>query len=58
MGSSAAAGCYGHFGGAGTLLWVDPQSDLAAVALTDHEFGDWAVDAWPGWSDRVRAAYS
>ncbi len=62
MGSSAPAGCYGHFGGAGTLLWVDPVtssgSDLAAVALTDHEFGDWAVDAWPGWSDRVRAAYS
>ena len=62
MGSSAPAGCFGHFGGAGTLLWIDPPSssgsDLAAVALTDHEFGDWAVDAWPGWSDRVRAAYS
>jgi CubicO group peptidase (beta-lactamase class C family) len=62
MGSTAPASCFGHFGGAGTLLWVDPVtssgSDLAAVALTDHEFGDWAIDAWPGWSDRVRAAYS
>lgn len=58
MGSTAPAGCFGHFGGTGTLLWVDLQADLAAVALSDHEFGDWAVDAWPGWSDRVRAAYS
>lgn len=58
MGSTAPASCFGHFGGAGTLLWVDPQADLAAVALTDHKFGDWAVEAWPGWSDRVRAAYS
>ena len=58
MGATAPAGCFGHFGGAGTLLWVDLHADLAAVALTDHEFGDWAVDAWPGWSDRVRAVYS
>jgi CubicO group peptidase (beta-lactamase class C family) len=58
MGSSAPAGCFGHFGGSGTLLWVDPLADLAAVALTDHAFGDWALTAWPDWSDRVRSAYS
>lgn len=55
MGSTASAGCFGHFGGAGTMLWVDPATDTAAVVLTDHEFGDWAVATWPGWSDRVRS---
>ncbi|MFM7069367.1 MAG: serine hydrolase domain-containing protein, partial [Actinomycetes bacterium] len=58
MGESAPPTCFGHFGGSGTLLWVDPEARVAAVALTDHEFGPWAVSAWPGWSDRVRAAYS
>ena len=58
MGATAPADCLGHFGGSGTLLWLDRRADVAAVALTDHEFGDWAVAAWPGWSDRVRAAYS
>ncbi|MFM7062435.1 MAG: serine hydrolase domain-containing protein [Actinomycetes bacterium] len=58
MGTTAPAGCVGHFGGTGTLLWADPLGGTAVVALTDHEFGDWAVAAWPSWSDRVRAAYS
>lgn len=58
MGATAPPDCVGHFGGTGTLLWVDPRADLAAVVLTDHEFGEWAVAAWPGWSDRVRATYS
>ena len=30
---------FGHFGGAGTFLWVDPVADLALVVLTDREFG-------------------
>lgn len=42
---------FGHFGGAGTFLWVDPEAGLAAVALTDREFGDWALEAWPAFSD-------
>lgn len=56
MGATAPAGCFGHFGGTGTLLWVDPVADAAAVVLTDHGFGDWAMAEWPGWSDRVRSA--
>ena len=49
---------FGHFGGSGTFLWVDPQVDLAAVALTDREFGPWALSAWPPFSDAVLERYA
>src|SRR5262249_50823301 len=29
---------FGHFGGAGTFLWVDPVARLATVVLTDREY--------------------
>ena len=44
---------FGHFGGAGTFLWVDPVVGLAAVVLTDREFGPWALAAWPTFSEAV-----
>lgn len=44
---------FGHFGGSGTFLWVDPARGLAVACLTDHEFGDWALEAWPRLSDDV-----
>jgi len=44
---------FGHFGGSGTFLWVDPDAGLALGVLTDLEFGDWAKDAWPRLSDAV-----
>ena len=44
---------YGHWGGAGTFLWVDPERPLALACLTDREFGDWAKEAWPALSDAV-----
>ena len=44
---------FGHFGGAGTFLWVDPELALGLVVLTDREFGDWALAAWPALSDAV-----
>ena len=44
---------WGHFGQAGTFLWVDPQSSLAAVTLTNRTFGDWAIPLWPTYSDAV-----
>lgn len=47
----------GHFGGAGTMFWLDPSVDVALVALTDREFGPWALDAWPRLSDDALAAY-
>jgi CubicO group peptidase (beta-lactamase class C family) len=46
---------FGHFGGSGTFLWVDPDLGLALVALGTHEFGPWALDVWPRFSDAVIA---
>jgi CubicO group peptidase (beta-lactamase class C family) len=46
---------FGHFGGSGTFLWVDPAYRVACVCLTDREFGPWALDAWPALSDAVVA---
>lgn len=46
---------YGHFGRAGTFLWVDPDIDGFLVALTDRTFGPWAAEAWPAISDAVLA---
>jgi CubicO group peptidase (beta-lactamase class C family) len=44
---------FGHFGAAGTFVWVDPEAGMACACLTDHEFGDWAKEAWPRLSDAV-----
>jgi CubicO group peptidase (beta-lactamase class C family) len=52
-GKRNSAGTFGHFGGSGTFLWVDPDVDLALCVLTDLDFGDWSKDAWPRLSDRV-----
>jgi CubicO group peptidase (beta-lactamase class C family) len=46
---------FGHFGAAGTFLWVDPERGVACGLLTDKEFGPWAIDAWPAFNDAVLA---
>lgn len=52
-GTRASPRTFGHFGAAGTFLWVDPDAGLALGVLTDREFGGWAKDAWPALSDSV-----
>lgn len=52
-GSAISGEAFGHFGAAGTFLWVDPVARLACVALTDLDFGDWAKTAWPALTDAV-----
>lgn len=47
----------GHFGGAGTMFWYDPDVDVGLVALTDETFGPWALDAWPALADAALAEY-
>lgn len=45
---------FGHFGGSGTMMWVDPLADIGVVALTDRRFEEWRDDAlelWPQFSD-------
>jgi CubicO group peptidase (beta-lactamase class C family) len=44
---------FGHWGGSGTFVWVDPDAGLALALLTDLEFGEWAKEAWPAFSDAV-----
>ena len=44
---------YGHWGGSGTFIWVDPERALALAVLTDLEFGEWAKEDWPAFSDAV-----
>ncbi|MFH8485924.1 serine hydrolase domain-containing protein [Streptomyces longisporoflavus] len=54
-GSSSSPRTFGHFGQAGTFLWVDPDAGAACVALADRPFGPWAVEAWPPFTDAVLA---
>jgi CubicO group peptidase (beta-lactamase class C family) len=55
MGTRTSPRAFGHFGGSGTFLWVDPLAGVACAALTNREFGDWAKSAWPALSDAVLA---
>ena len=58
MGPTNSAATFGHFGGAGTFVWIDPVADIGLVMLTDRDFGPWALDVWPSFSDSVLAAAS
>ncbi len=58
MGRANSAATFGHFGGAGTMMWVDPLADVGVVALTDRMFDEWHAEAlqlWPEFSDAVLA---
>lgn len=57
-GSRNSPQTFGHFGRSGTFLWVDPAVGAACVALTDRDFGQWAKDVWPTFSDGVLAELS
>jgi CubicO group peptidase (beta-lactamase class C family) len=52
-GTKTSAQTFGHWGGSGTFLWVDPEVAVACGCLSDLDFGDWAKEAWPRLSDAV-----
>ncbi|MEV0278971.1 serine hydrolase domain-containing protein [Streptomyces sp. NPDC050610] len=54
-GATSSPRTFGHFGQAGTFLWVDPEAGAACAALTDRAFGPWAVEVWPPLTDAVLA---
>ena len=57
-GASNSPATFGHFGGAGTMLWVDPVAGVSVVVLTDRPFDEWSADAlrlWPEFSDAALA---
>jgi CubicO group peptidase (beta-lactamase class C family) len=55
-GAASSSRTFGHFGVSGTFLWVDRDAGAACVVLTDREFGPWAIEAWPPFTDGVLAA--
>ena len=57
-GSLTSPATFGHFGGSGTFLWVDPEAGIACACLTTREFDDWAKEAWPRLSDAVSSQAS
>ena len=57
-GGANSPSTFGHFGRAGSFLWVDPSIGLAVVELAAEPWGPWAVEAWPPLSDAVIAAYA
>ena len=56
MGERNSAATFGHFGGSGTFVWIDPVAEIGLVLLTDREFGAWGLGTWPPFSDAVIAA--
>jgi len=57
-GRANSSATFGHFGGAGTMMWVDPIAEVGVVALTDRPFDEWsdvALARWPEFSDTVLA---
>ena len=55
---SNSSATYGHFGGSGTFVWVDPLADVACAVLTEREFDEWALAHWPEFSDAVLNEFS
>jgi CubicO group peptidase (beta-lactamase class C family) len=53
MGARTSTRTFGHFGGSGTFLWIDPEAAVVCAALTTREFGEWAKEAWTRLSDVV-----
>jgi CubicO group peptidase (beta-lactamase class C family) len=55
-GTVAGPSLFGHFGGSGTFLWVEPDRGLALVYLGNREWGEWSMQAFPTLSDAVLSA--
>ena len=53
MGSRTSSRAFGHFGGSGTFLWIDPEVGVVCAALTTREVSEWAKEAWPHLSNAV-----
>lgn len=53
FGESMPGDVAGHFGQAGTFLWVHAPTGRAAVVLTDRPFGDWAKPLWADFNDEL-----
>ena len=52
-GTKTSSRTFGHWGGSGAFLWVDPDAAVGLGVLTDLDFGEWAKTSWPALSDAV-----
>ncbi|MDU0479244.1 serine hydrolase domain-containing protein [Staphylococcus chromogenes] len=52
-GESMPGHVVGHFGQAGTFLWVDRHAGVGAVVLTDRAFGEWAKPIWAPFNQQL-----
>jgi CubicO group peptidase (beta-lactamase class C family) len=52
-GTRNSSSTFGHFGGIGTFMWVDPVADVACVMIAEREFDEWGMDLWPTFNDAV-----
>lgn len=41
-----ATSTYGHFGSAGTFVWIDPVANVAVALLSSTPFDDWGPEHW------------
>ncbi|MDO5726771.1 MAG: serine hydrolase domain-containing protein [Bowdeniella nasicola] len=48
---------YGHFGQAGSFVWIDPSVDLGAVFLGAKPYGEEHRAKWSEMNARIRAAF-
>ena len=59
-GTANSTATFGHFGAAGSMMWVDPVAGCGLVALTDRRFDDWpeALGEWSALSDAVLSEWA
>jgi len=60
-GSGNSRATFGHFGGSGTMMWIDPDAGIGVVALTDKMFDEWgstALKRWPEFSNAALAEFA
>lgn len=54
-GTRVSPHAFGHFGGSGSFLWVDPTRGVAVACLTQQPFGPWGMQVWPPLCDALVA---
>ncbi|MFO6505397.1 serine hydrolase domain-containing protein [Corynebacterium freneyi] len=57
FGESMPGDVAGHFGQAGTFLWLHAPTGRACVVLTDRPFGDWAKPLWADFNDELWSVF-
>jgi CubicO group peptidase (beta-lactamase class C family) len=53
--TSGSPRTFGHFGRSGAFVWVDPDAGVACASAGGAQFGPWALEQWPRFSDAVLA---